>query len=344
MIKCEGYSRMEEENKIDWDINQVVAEQNRGKKKGKKLKTHQKAKKLVDEAKDMVKASETEMQECKLLLDEDIKEYTAALKELKENALDESMILLSKLDDVELDLKSTQDESSVFEAKDDIVPLVLKDVYSGRFTGILLSLLGGVATFVGLLYWASKNLGITSDLSKVPSSETVQTLFGWFGKLVGRGDDAIVGGVVVGLAVFAVSVFIYLIRVSLKSRANLDFAQAQIRETQEYISRKKDCKAHMDRVDAHIQEAVKVLKDYEILLAEQNGKLQRIFYFEREKNKLSEFSNNSLRTMEETQGLVMNIQDFITTPMSYKGKLSEESESALQSAKVYVEKLLKVWN
>ena len=335
---------MEEENKIDLDIEKVVEESKALTAQEKKLKKHQEAKMLVDEAKSIVKKSENELQDCKLLLLDDIFEYTEAVKALKSGGLDESRALLSRLHDVNIQDNDLEEYSKVFEAKDDFKPLVLKDVHSGRFTGFLLSLLGGAATFGGLIYWATEKLGMTLDISKVPSNETIQTIFGWFGTQVGRAEDAVIGGVVVGAAVLAVMALVYAIRVALKSSTNLHFAKKQMKETQKYITQKTNCKAEMDKVDAHIHEAVKVLKDYEILLNEQKGKLQRIFYFEEGKHKLSEFKTTSLRTMEETQGLVMNIQDFITTPMSYEGKLSEENESALKSAKVYVEKLLKVWN
>jgi len=335
---------MEEENKIDLDIEKVVEESKALTAQEKKLKKHQEAKMLVDEAKSIVKESESELQDCKLLLADDIFEYTEAVRALKAGGLDESRALLSRLHDVNMQDNDIEEDGNVFEAKDDFKPLVLKDVSSGRFTGFLLSLFGGAATFTGLVYWATEKLGMTLDISKVPSNETLQTLFGWFGTQVGRTEDAVIGGVVVGAIVLAVMALIYAIRVALKSSSNLHFAKKQMKETQKYITQKSNCKAEMDRVDAHINEAVKVLKDYEVLLNEQEGKLQRIFYFEEGKNKLSEFKTTSLRTMEETQGLIEHIQDFIIVPMSHEGKLSEENQNALQRAKVYVEKLLKVWN
>jgi len=335
---------MEEESKIDLDIEKVVEESKALTAQEKKLKKHQEAKKLVEEAKSIVNKSEGELQDCKLLLADDIFEYTEAVKALKAGGLDEAKVLLSRLDDVNMQDNYMEEDRKVFEAKDDVKPLVLKDVRSGRFTGFLLSLFGGAATFGGLVYWATEKLGMALDISKIPSNETLQTLFGWFGTQVGQTEDAVVGGVVVGAAVLVVMALIYVVRVALKSSSNLHFAQKQMKETQKYITQKTNCKAEMDRVDAHINEAIKVLKDYEILLNEQKGKLQRIFHFEEGKNKLSEFETTSLRTMEETQELIQNIQDFITASMSHEGKLSEENQTALQQAKVYVDKLLKVWN
>jgi chaperonin cofactor prefoldin len=134
---------------------------------------------------------------------------------------------------------------------------------------------------------------------------------------------------------------IYALRVALKSSTNLHFAKKQMKETQKYITQKSNCKAEMDRVDVHIKESVKVLKDYEILLNEQAGKLKRIFYFEKKKTKSSEFQGQSMRTIKESQGLIEHIQKFITTPMSEEGRLSEWKVNSLVSAKEHIEKLLK---
>jgi len=335
---------MEEENKIDLDIEKIVEESKALTTQEKKMKKHQEAKKLVLEAKSIVKDSENELQDCKLLLEDDIEEYVEALKALKQGGLDESKELLFKLRDIDLDAREIDVDKKIFEAKDDFQPLHLKDVSSGKFTGFLLSLLGGVATFGGLIYWVTEKLEITLDITKVPSNETIQTIFGWFGTQVGRQDDAIVGGVVIGAVVLVVMALLYMLRVGLKGRSNLHFAKTQMKETQKYITQKSNCKAEMDRVDAHITEAVKVLKDYEILLHEQKSKLKRIFYFEEGKSKSSEFNEKSLFIIKDTQGLVEHIEKFIATPMSYEGKLSEENQTTLQSAKTYVSQLLKRWN
>ena len=335
---------MNEENKINLDIETVVEESKALTTQEKKLKKHQEAKKLVAEAKSIAKDSESELQDCRLLLADDMQEYVEAVKALKIGGLDESKRLLSRLHDIQMVENDVIEENNIFEAKEDLTPLHLKDVSSGKFTGFLLSLLGGVVTFGGLIYWATEKLGMTLDISKVPSNDTIETIFSWFGTQVGNTEDAVIGGVAVGAAVLGVMALIYMIRVALKSSTNLHFAQIQMKETQKYITQKSNCKAEMDRVDVHIKEAVKVLKDYEVLLNEQKGKVERIFHFEENKSKTSQFQQKSIATIKETQGLVENIEKFISTPMSEEGKLSELNVKALVMSKEYISKLLKGWN
>jgi len=304
-----------------------------------KIKKHHAAKKLVEEAKSIVQSSDNEMQDCKLLLADDLREYEHAKQALKMGGLDDAKALLSELgyDDASIEIDENQ---VVFEAKDDVEPIVLKDVHSGRFTGLLLSLVGGAVTLGGLVYWATEKLGMTLNITKVPSNETIHNIFGWFGTLIGRPDDALNGALVVAAAVLAVMILIYLLRVGLKGSANLRFATQQMKETQKYITHKTNCKVEMDRVDAHITDAIEVLKDYEVLLNEQGGKLKRILHFEGQKDTLSDYHAKSVSEMKDTQNLIENIGRFIATPMSEEGKLSGKSTLFLHSAKEALQKTL----
>jgi len=307
--------------------------------KPEKMKKHHEAKKLVEEAKSIVQASENEVQDCRLLLEDDLREYDTAKKALKAGGLDGAKALLLELGYTS-EVEEISEESIVFEPKEDVPPIVLKDVHSGKFTGMLLALLGGAGTFAGLVYWATKKLDISLPMDKIPSNEMIQKIFGWFGAQLGRPDDAINGGLAVGVVVLVVMVVIYLLRVGLKGSSNLRFATEQMKETQKYITHKTNCKAEMDRVDAHITEAVKVLHDYEIILNEQQGKLKRILHFEGLKDTSSEYHSQSESEMKNTQNLIDNIERFITTPMSEEGKLSGQSTLFLHSAKEALQKAL----
>jgi len=304
-----------------------------------KVKKHIMAKELVSEAKKLVEVSDNEIQDCKLLLADDLKEFETAKHALKAGGLDEAQALISQLGHT-LDSVEEEEGFVLFDANDDVEPIVLKDVNSGRFTGLILSLLGGAATLGGLVYWATEKLGMTLDLSKLPTSESIEKIFGWFGTQIGRPDDAINGGLIVGAAVLAVMAIIYLIRVGLKGGSNLRFAEKQMEETHNYITQKANCKEEMDKVDAHITDAVKVLKDYEIVLNEQAGKLKRVLHFEGEKGNSSEYHSKSITEMKDTQNLIENITRFMTTPMSEEGKLSGKSTLFLHSAKEALQKVL----
>jgi len=203
---------MSNENKVveetvesDKKVNEPASETKEKSKaltpKHQKIKKHHEAKKLVDEAKSIVESSESELQLCRLVLEDDLKEYNTAKKELKVSGYNATKDLLLELGH-NVEVPNDDEEDAAFEAKEDTKPMILKDVRSGRFTGVLLSLFGGLATFSGLIYWATEKLGITLDLTKVPTNETMQSIFGWFGNQIGRPNDALNGALSLsGLAV-----------------------------------------------------------------------------------------------------------------------------------------------
>ena len=342
---------MNEENKIEdiveetvgkiEDISEEVIEESTALvKKSEKIKKHIEAKKLVDEAKSIVATSDNEMQDCKLLLEDDLREYEVAKQSLKTGGLDDVKELLAELGNIDILSEDLEDEGITFEAKDGVKPIVLKDVHSGRFTGFLFSLIGGAASLGGLVYWATEKLDMTMYLDKIPSNETAQNIFGWFGSQVGRADDAISGGILVATIVLLVMILIYALRVWLKGGSNLRFANEQMREIQKYITHKSNCKVEMDRVDVHITDAINVLKDYEVVLNEQKGKLKRVLHFEGQKENFSEYQIKSTEMMKDTESLIENVGRFIMTPMSEEGKLSDKSTLFLHSAKENLEKVL----
>ncbi len=310
-------------------------------KEVKKLKKHEIAKEMVVKAKGIVKEAEEQMDACKLLLADDLKAYEEAKHLLQEGGMDASEALLTQLGYVansEED-ENKEEENIVFETKDEVEPIALRDVSSGKFTGFLYALLGGATTFAGLVYLATNKLNMTLDVTKMPSNETLQRIFGWFGTQVGRPDDAVNGGLIVGIVVLAVMALIYFIRVGLKGNKNLHFATKQLEDAQTYTTHKGNCKEEMDKVDAHIHDAIETLKTYQVLFNEQKGKLERILHFEGGAEEPN-YHEKSLLEMKDTQDLLDAVKSFMALPMSEEGKLSGKSTLFLHRAKSRMQKMI----
>ena len=309
------------------------------------LKKHDKAKILVVKAKQIVKDAEDQMESCKLLLSDDLKGYDDAMNALKEGGMNACDDLLEALNfvslnenETDMESKSEDKESIVFEPKDEIEPVQVKDISSGRFTGVLLSLIGGGVTFSALMYYATSKLGIVLDTTKVPSSDTLQTIFGWFGTQVGRVGDATNGALMVGLSVVVVMGIIYAIRVSLRANKNLDFANKQLEDAEEYSLFKGNCKEEMDKVDLHINDAIDTLTLYKVILNEQKGKLERILHLEGKEE--AELHEKSLLELKDTKELIDTVKEFMALSMSEEGKLSGKSTLFLHRAKSRIEKMI----
>ncbi len=321
----------EEVEEVEADLNSQI----------KNMKKNDASKLLVKKARIIIKDAEDQLDECKLLLASDLKDYDNAVQKLKENGMDTSEELLTQLNYVSDEEESEEDKNIegivVFEPKEEVVPLHIKDVSSGKFTGFLMGLLGGVVTFAGMAFVASEKLGITVDLSQLTTMEPV---YSWYSRLIGLKGDMFYGRLFMILVALLVVWLIYKIRVSMKASANLNHSTKQLAAAEEYTAHKSSCKDEMDKVDAYIHDSIKTLKTYQVVLNEQKGKLERILHIEEDQSETAAYHHKSLIEMKDTHELISAIKDFMSVPMSEEGKLSGKSSLFLHRAKSRVQKVL----
>ena len=303
------------------------------------MKKSDAAEMLITKTKHIVNDAEKQMEACKLLLQEDLKSYEEAKEALKSGALDESEELLDVLGYVS-EGEGEEEEIVVFESKEELPPFIVKDISSGKFTGFLMALIAGAATFAGLVYFATEKVGITLDVTKVPSVDTAKEVLGWYATLFGGKPDLFLGGGFVALVTLLIMAVVYAIRVSSRANSNLAFAKTQLSEAEEYVKYKGNCKEEMDKVDAHMQDAIETMKTYQVILHEQNAKLKRILHIEGQKEDSSHYHEKSRIEMKDTESLIEAIKNFMGTSMSEEGKLSGKSTLFLHSAKSKLQKVL----
>lgn len=305
----------------------------------KKESKQQKAKRLVGQARSIVKEADDLSSEYTLILMDDLAEYEDAKMNLKEHGFDTCEAQLENMG-----YRSTEDEpleeAVVFEAKAISEPVVIKEVYNGKFTAVLYALIAGGATAIGMVYLATEKLGMTLYVDKVPSPEITEKITGWFSTLIGLESDMVIGAGVFGVSVLAVTVIVYALRVSLKSSSNLHSSVKQFVEAELYAESKSECKGEVDKIDAHMKETIKTFKTYEMLFNEQQGKLQRILYIEGQKEQATEYHEKSYAEIRETHKLIRTIKDFMAVPISEEGKLSEESVLRLEKVKTQMDYMI----
>ena len=304
------------------------------------MKKNDAAKMMVNKAKIIVKESEAQLDECKLLLASDLEHYEKAKQDLKNNGLNASEVLLSQLGYEAEESAELDDDMVVFEPKTEVEPIQIKDVSSGAFTGAIMALIAGVATLIAMVFVAMTKLNISWYVSTVFTKETLTPVIQWYANLVGMGQQPMVGAALIGLAVLLVMWIVYKIRVSIRASHNVNMAKAQLESAEAYSAQKGTCKEEMDKVDAYIHDAIKTLKTFQIILHEQEAKLERIYHVEEDKIESSDFHHKSNIEMKDTQELINVIKDFMSVPMSEEGRLSGKSSLFLHRAKSRVQKVL----
>jgi len=306
----------------------------------RELKNNEIALSLVEEAKVIVNNADMQMEECQLLLAKDLEEYEEAKEALNEGGLDECEVLLETLGYEDSSYEKVVPDEVVFETKEDVEPIIVQDVSSGKFTGFLMALILAVGTFVAMVYVATQKLGVALDTTTLPSQQSLEPMFSWYGKLIGMNGDPLFGLALVLFVTLLVFWITYAIRVSTKASKNLNFATQQLEDAEAYTVHKSSCKSEMDKVDAHITDAIKTLNTYQVLLNEQKGKLQRILYIEDEKEEFSEYHEKSKEEMKETQKLINSLHSFTSLSMSEEGKLSVASEQMLKKTQRTMKRMI----
>ena len=297
---------------------------------------------IIKKAKHIVHDAENQMEECKVLLSDDLKDLEAAKESLKKGGMDECEEMLEVLgySGADEDEKGEEEEEAVvFEPKEEVPPVHIRDVSSGKFTGFLLALIFGLATLIGLVYIATEKIGMTLNPNNIASTETHKSILAGLGSLVGM-NNPMVGGAILAIVVLLVMWIVYKIRVSIKAASNLSFAKEQLKKAEEYAALKGTCKDEMDSIDAHIKDAIATLKTYEVILHEQKGKLKRIHHLEKSDDESAEYHAKSLKEMDDTYDLITTIKEFLNTPISEEGKLSGKSTLFLYRAKNHLNKMI----
>lgn len=329
----------EVENDISRNIEKEIKEPAEYIPLPEKNKKQSKAKYLVRKSKKIAEEANKRIEACRLLLETGLRAYEEARSALHQGGFDECVSLVKKLG-----YKKKNDEEAkaeiVLETKAALKPMVVKDISSGTFSGLLYALVGGIATAIGMVYLATEKLEMTLNVAKVPSEDVTQSILAWFSTIIGMNEDVAIGAGVLGIIVLLVMILIYVIRVRMKTRSNLHFAVKQFVEAELYAEQKTNCKEEMEKIDAHIQDAIGTLKAYQVLFNEQKGKLQRILYFEGEKGKAQPYYHKSLSEINDTKELISIISDLIYTPIVEDEQLSDKSILSLQNAKDKIYKII----
>ncbi len=306
----------------------------------KNLKKSDATKLLVKKAKFLVQEAETQMQACKVIFEKDLEGYEKAKVTLHENGLDESEMLLSQLGYVDEHKGKNNETDVVFEPKNDLEQVNIKELSNGKLSASVLSFLLGAVMLFGLVNIAVRSLALKADIGTVPIPDLLTIVFNWYASLLGMDDHTAVGISFIVLLLLLPMWLVYRFFVRFRTNYNLSVAKDQLESAEAYNLHKMSCQEQMKRVDKFINKSIDLLKLYQVVLNEQQAKLARIYYLEKEKIAQQDFHVKSRRVMRDTQDLVNYIKDFMAVPMSEEGQLSAKSGLFLMRAEQRMEKFI----
>lgn len=310
--------------------------------KPKKVSKNEEAKALIKNAEVLVHEADSEVNSVKEVVAKSVDRFEEAKATMLNTTMVHNMILLEKAnfehhkeeshEPFEVSLESMTDEFS------------LAKITSGRFTGLILAILGIMATALAWIFIASYKTGTEITPDQVPDEATQNTLLTW----IGGGMTGAQGDPQFGLATLVVTALligwgIYKLRVSMRESRNFRVAHDTFEKSHGYVESQKAAKSEMERMDDHVNATTALIGDYKILLDEVNAKLQRVLHIEGSLESNRDYHSSSQQLMQDSEKLMNRMEDLLSTPMTKEGKLNEASEYALIEAKAlyesYVSKL-----
>jgi len=288
---------------------------------------------LINEARDMVNQSDSEVKDCMEILDEDINAFEEVKSALIKGSLQKNEALLSEVGFEPETIDNVSEEDVKFGSEEPIRPMQVKNLSSGKFGAFILALIAGLAVIAGWIFFATKKLGVTLYLDKIPSQEVQNKLLAWIGGGVTGGEgNPMVGIAILGLSALIAMWAVYSFRVYLRKAHNQKLAQKVNEEAQFYCTKKEECKKEMEKVSEHIHKVIGSLHTYDVFFDELNAKIKRVLHLEG-KLPFNEYHQKSKEEMKGATILTNSLNELISTPMATEsGSLSEESEKALDRA------------
>ena len=309
----------------------------------KKTKSSE-AKELIETSKELVSKAESEVAECKVGISKAAAEFESAKENFKNGTFNDCEELLEKVG-FEYD---SYDEGEPFELSiegDESDLFSVQNISSGRFTGLIMALLAGLATFAAWIFFATKNLNINpAELTPETATTQINPILNWIGTLIPSGNVTL-GAVILGLSTLFVTWLVYTLRVGTKGRKNLRIAEETLEKTTEYCNSKEECKQEMSKIDAHLKKATDEISNLETILDEQSSALRRVIHVEGAFEDEKEYHPTSKKSMRETEKAMRGAEALLNTSITKEGKLNELSVDGLNNARaIYADYLARIYD
>ena len=289
---------------------------------------HEVAKAKIAQAQEVLSGVDAEMEACMQRVEEDLSQFKSAEEGLVTQGLRPARQMLQALGVTET-LTQSAPAPKVGLEDPELKTVELKKISSGKGSGLMWGLLGGIAALGGWCYTATQALGLELLPTKLPDMERLNATLGWTANQMGQGENVAVGGAIVGVGALALVWLIYWLVTTLRASSNLRVAEKIEADTEFYCTKKGECKEQMKKIREHIGHAQKTVEKYEVLLAELNAGLKRALFIE-EAEGYDQLHTKTQHTVKTLQHLADEIDTFLKTPMAEHGILSQEGIEVLE--------------
>ena len=244
----------------------------------------------------------------------------------KELGVDNLSTINRRLDEVKLDNKEEL--------------LEVKHPSKGRAKGFFYGLLASIATLGGLAAYGAKMSQLKLTLTTFMQKSNLDTIASKYLELLNLDKAPLYGYVLIGLASLLVGLIVYKIVTFTQKLKNRKYVSSLEENSKEYKERLKSKIEELKEILEHIEKIKLVNKKYDVILQEQNAKINRMLFIEQPKE-LDDLHKTSKLEVEKTLLIVDELIKLMDTPVSKDDKINEESIANLASANSVINEVIK---
>jgi hypothetical protein len=219
--------------------------------------------------------------------------------------------------------------------------LNIKYPSQGKAKGFILGLITSAATAVGLGAYGAKLSNLPLALPTFMSKANLDAIASKYLGLVGMaGKPALYGYIGAGAVSLLVGYIVYKIVTVMQKIKNVRYVKSLEENTVEYKQRLKDKIEDLKELLAHLDKIKLVNQKYDVILQEQNAKINRMLFIEKPK-KLDDLHKTSKLEVEKTLLILDELVKLMNTKVSKDNKVSEDSIKNLASANSVINEVIK---
>jgi len=249
--------------------------------------------------------------------------------------------ILEKFKQLKIDnLQNIKNSINDIELENQEELLKIQEPPSGKFKGFMLGLFVALITITALFAYGAYLAKLPLKPPTLLQKSNLDLISQKFVELTHLQIPSWGGYVLVALIALIVWFLVYKLIVLLTGLKNQKYISKKEQESQEYKLNLQRKKQNLIDLIEHINKVMSVNKKYDIILQEQNAKLNRIMFIE-EPKEISDLHPKSKAEVDKTILLVDELVKLMDTPVSINDKLNPHSIDALKSANVIINEVIK---
>ena len=249
--------------------------------------------------------------------------------------------ILEKFKQLKIDnLQNIKNSINDIELENQEELLKIQEPPSGKFKGFMLGLFVALITITALFAYGAYLAKLPLKPPTLLQKSNLDLISQKFVELTHLQIPSWGGYVLVALIALIVWFLVYKLIVLLTGLKNQKYISKKEQESQEYKLNLQRKKQNLIDLIEHIDKVMSVNKKYDIILQEQNAKLNRIIFIE-EPKELNDLHPKSKSEVDKTILLIDELVKLMDTPVSINDKLNPHSVDALKSANVIINEVIK---